>query len=142
MTEAATSERPYVSESLKSAMRELEDFWNSGGSPLPKASGLGSLESRAASGRYRNRTGASIWEEVKDPYGGVKYEDAFKKLTQQQQVCIRTHFFWSAWTPLCTQRETPWSEVLAEESSHAAMSGALYETTLKSAIAEMERACV
>jgi len=59
------AERPYVSESLKSAMRALEDFWNSGGNPLPRASGLGSLESRAASGRYGNRTGASIWEEVK-----------------------------------------------------------------------------
>lgn len=139
MTEADISERPEVSESLKGGMRALDDFWNSGSDPTG-SSGIGSLESRCASGRYGARMEA-IWEDVRDPCRGVKVNDAFEKLTLQQQTCIRTHFFWSAWTPLYRERDTPWADVLAEESAHAAMLPALYESTLKSAIAEMERAC-
>lgn len=140
MTEGEISERPEVSEALKSAMIALKDFWNSGDNPVYSVSGIGSLESRAESGRYGARVEV-IWEDVRDPCRGVKVNDAFEKLTLHQQTCLRTHFFWSAWTPLYRQRETHWSEVLIEESAHAAMIGPLYEVVLKSAIAEMERAC-
>ena len=141
MTEPEAHKRPFVSESLKSAMAALEDFWNSGGEPVRIGCGIGSLESRADSGRYGARV-ETIFEEIRDPYRGVKVNDSFEKLTQPQQTCLRTHFFWSAWTPLFRERETPWPEVLTEEAAHAAMTESLYETILKSAIAEMERACV
>lgn len=141
MTEPEAHSRPFVSESLKSAMMALEDFWNSGGAPVYSGSGIGSLESRAESGKYGART-ETVWEEIRDPYRGVKVNDSFEKLTHPQQTCLRTHFFWSAWTPLYRERETPWAEVLTEEAAHAAMDEPLYETVLKSAIAEMERACI
>lgn len=135
------TDRPQVSDTLTAAMRALEDFWNSGANPVYSASGIGSLESRAASGRNTART-ELIWENIKDPYGGVKVNDAFEKLQQGQQTCVRTHFFWSVWSPLYRERATPWAEVLLIESDHAVMTAPVYETTLKSAIAEMERACV
>ena len=135
------TERPHVSETLKQAMRALEDFWNSGANPVFRSSGIGSLESRAASGRNTARP-ELIWENVKDPYGGVTVNDAFEKLQQGQQTCIRTHFFWSAWSPLYRLRETLWASVLFIEADHAAMTEPHYESVLKSAIAEMERSCV
>lgn len=133
-------QRPDVSARLVDAMRALEDYWNSGSSPIRYGVNLASAERMAPSGKQTGY-GGSIWEDVRDPYRGVVVDDAFRKLAPVQQVCIRTHFFWSAWTPLYTARETDWPEVRVIEAEHAALPVLVYQRALVNAIAEMERAC-
>lgn len=144
MIEAAPQlqkDRPHVSERLVDAMREWENWLNSGSSPAPSAGGeLCSVERLASSGKDSSLQD-HIWEEVRSVGQGVRVDDAFRKLAPTQQVCCRTHFLWSAWTPLIRARLTPWSEVRKVEAEHAAMPEAVYERVLINTIAEMERAC-
>lgn len=132
--------RPEVSDRLVDAMRAWEDWLNSGGSPVPGRGALGSIEWRAASGRW-SKLGGNIWEELSDPTLGVRVDDSFRKLAPQQQVCMRTHFLWSAWRPEVRQVFTPWPEIRKIEAEHAALPDQVYERVLINAIAEMERAC-
>ena len=143
MIEAAPQlqkDRPHVSDRLVDAMRAWEDWLNSGSSPTPSMGALGSVEGRASSGK-ESILDDHIWEEVRSVGQGVRVDDAFRKLAPTQQVCCRTHFLWSAWTPLIRARLTPWSEVRKVEAEHAAMPEAVYERVLINTIAEMERAC-
>ena len=95
-----TNSRPSVSDNLIDCLRALDDFWNSGSNPLPGASVLASAERMAKSGKESSLRDEAIWDDVRDPYRGVRVDDAFRKLAPVQQVCIRTHFFWSSATPL------------------------------------------
>ena len=105
-----TNSRPSVSDNLIDCLRALDDFWNSGSNPLPGASVLASAERMAKSGRESSLRDEAIWDDVRDPYRGVRVDDAFRKLAPVQQVCIRTHFFCSASSarnsPRCLSRST------------------------------------
>lgn len=140
MTQQVCDDRPAVSAALIDAMRAWEDWLNSGGSPMPRGGSLGSVEGRAASGK---QTGArvDIWDDPIDPTKGVRVDDAFRKLAPAQQVCMRTHFLWSAWSPAVAEVYTPWAEIRQVEAEHAALPPEVYERVLVNAIAEMERAC-
>ena len=133
--------RPVVSNNLIDCLRALDDFWNSGSNPLPGASVLASAERMAKSGKESSLRDEAIWDDVRDPYRGVRVDDAFRKLAPVQQVCIRTHFFWSAATPLAGIRYVDWREFRKIEAEHAALPEQVYERALINSIAEMERAC-
>lgn len=133
--------RPVVSDNLIDCLRALDDFWNSGSNPLPGASVLASAERMAKSGKESSLRDEAIWDDVRDPYRGVRVDDAFRKLAPVQQVCIRTHFFWSAATPLAGIRYVDWHEFRALEAEHAALPEQVYERALINSISEMERAC-
>lgn len=130
--------RPYISERLIDAFESWVGFLNSGESPTPKGSAIGSVWLNAASGKYGGHSDA--FREVVDINLGVKMDDAFRKLMPTQQTCIKTHVLWSCYSPL-TGTSTDWPKMREHEAKHAALNEDTYELNLISALAELERAC-
>lgn len=136
------AEPPRVTPRLLDAMRAWEDWLNSGSAPTPGVGGLCSAERMAEAGKQSEHgPTTNLWDEVRDVSIAVRVDDSFHKMALQQQVCIRTRFLWSAWTPLVRARHTPWAQVRQVEAEHAKLPESVYERVLASAINELERAC-
>ena len=80
---------------------------------------LASAERMAASKRERSRD-AGIWDDVRDPYRGVRVDDAFRKSGTGAAGLHPNAFFWSAATPLAGIRYVDWRESRRIEAEHAA----------------------
>ena len=133
------TERPEISSRLVDYFEAWLVLLNSGPSPKPNGF-VGEIAWRDVSSGEQSLTRERHYSESELIATGVKLDDAFRKLTEPQRVCINVHIRWSAYNPL-TGVSIAWPAMRAHEARQARMRESDYEATLTAALAYLEHVC-